>query len=230
MRLSKRKSERSANVNVTQLSKPTPQSKSKQKQPKFELMALLKSLSEEVMQIKESMQQPTPLQQQCCAVNSDVSPVRAAHQSISEGNQLSQNQVWRASQNGGEQQQYPFQVPHFIPQPYQRRVSPMPAQYVQPTQSSQYAAQGFCPQQFHAESQPYPTTLQPQHFQSYRQPRPSRPRQCFHCQQAGSTELCTHCYRCGSNEHFLAGCRKRGTWSQSRVQLNGNGLPPRDRE
>lgn len=229
-RQSKRKSERSASVNVTQLSEPTPQSKSKQKQPKFDLMSQLKSLSEEVMQIKESMQQPSPLQQQCAVVNSDVSPLRAAHQSISEGNQVPQNQVWRASQNGSEQQQYPFQTPYFTPQPYQRRVSPMPAQYVQPTQSSHYAAQGFYPQQFHVESQPYLTMPQPQYFQPYRQPRPSRPRQCFHCQQARSTEMCTHCYRCGSNEHFLAGCKERGPRSQSGVQLNGDGLPPRDRE
>lgn len=229
-RQSKRKSERSASVNVTQLSEPSPQLKSKQKQPKFDVMSQLKSLSEEVMQIKESMQQPSPLQQQCAVVSSDVSPLRAAHQSISEGNQVPQHQVWRASQNGSEQQQYPFQAPHFIPPPYQRRVSPMPAQYVQPTQSSHYAAQGFYPQQFNAESQPYPTTPQPQYFQPYRQTRPSRPRQCFHCYQARSTELCTHCYCCGSNEHFLAGCKERGPRSQSRVQLNGDGLPPRDRE
>lgn len=229
-RQSKRKGERSANVNVTQLSESTPQPKGKQKQPKFDLMSQLKSLSEEVMQIKESMQQPSPLPQQCCAVNSDVLPQTAAHPSIPEGGQVPHNQVWRSSQNGCEQQQYPFQAPHFTPQPYQRRVSPMPSQYVQPTQSSHYAAQGFYPQLFHAESQPYLTTQQPQYFQPYRQPRPSRARQCFHCQQARSTELCTHCYRCGSNEHFLAGCKERGTRSQSRVQLNGDGLPPRDRE
>ncbi len=148
----KRKSERSASVNVTQLSEPTPQSKSKQKQLKFYLMSQLKSLSEEVMQIKESMKKPPPLQQQCAVVNSDVSPLRAAHQSISEGNPVPQNQDWRASQNGSEQHQYPFQAPHFTPQPYQRLVSPMPAQYVQPTQSSHYAAQGFYPQPFHVES------------------------------------------------------------------------------
>ncbi len=229
-RQSKRKSERSASVNVTQLSEPTPQSKSKQKQTKFDLMSQLKSLSEEVMQIRESMQKPSSLQQQCAVVNSDVPPLRAAHQSISEGNRVPQNQDWRASQNGSEQHQYPFQAPHVTPQPYQRLVSPMPAQYVQPTQSSHYAAQGFYPQLFHAESQQYLTTPQPQYFQPYRQTRPSRPRQCFHCQQARSTESCTHCYRCGSNEHFLAGCKERGPRSQSRVQLNGDGLPPRDRE
>ncbi len=103
-------------------------------------MSQLKSLSEEVMQIRESMQKPSSLQQQCAVVNSDVPPLRAAHQSISEGNRVPQNQDWRASQNGSEQHQYPFQAPHFTPQPYQRLVSPMPAQYVQPTQSSHYGS------------------------------------------------------------------------------------------
>lgn len=230
-RQSKRKSERSATVNVTQLNDPTLHLKSKQKQPKSDLMSQLKSLSEEVKQIKESMQQPSPLPQQCCTVNNDVSTLRTVHQSISEENQVPQSQAWRQSQNGGEQQQqYPFQASHFTPQPYQRQMSPMPVQYFQPTRSSQYAAQGFNPQQFHAESQSYVATPQSQYFQPYRQSRLSRPRQCFHCQQARSMELCTHCYRCGSNEHFLAGCKERGNRTQRRVQLNEDGLPPRDRE
>lgn len=229
-RQSKRKGERSANVNATQLNEPALQLKSKQKQPKFDLISQLKSLSEEVMQIKESKQQPSPLQQQCAVVNSDVSPLGAAHQSISEGNQVPQNQVWRAGHNRSKQQQHPFQAPQFTSQPHQPQASPMSTQYVPPTQTSHYAAQGFYPQRFHTESQPYLTTPQPQYFQLYRQPRPPRPRQCFHCQQVRSTGLCTHCYRCGSNEHFLAGCKVRGRRSQSRVQLNGDGLPPRDRE
>lgn len=230
-RQSKRKSERSATVNVTQLSEPTLHLKNKQKQPKSDLMSQLKSLSEEVKQIKESMQQPSPLPQQCCTVNNDVTTLRTVHQSISEKNQVPQSQAWRHSQNGGEQQQqYPLQVSNFTPQPYQRRMSPMPVQYFQPTHSSQYATQGLSPQQFHAESQSYVATPQSQYFQPYRQSHPPRPRQCFHCQQARSMELCTHCYRCGSNEHFLAGCKERGTRTQRRVQLNEDGLPPRDRE
>lgn len=225
-RQSKRKGDRNAAVNVTQLSEPI-QSKSKQKQPKIDLMSQLKSLSEEIMQIKASIQQGPFSPQQCCVVNSDVSALRTAHQSILEENQGPQDQVLRLSQMGSEQQQHPLQASTFTPQPYQQRMNPMSMQYFQPTQ---YAAQGFSPQQYHAGSQFYAATPQSQYFQPYRQSRLSRVRRCFLCQQTRSMELCTHCYHCGGNEHLLPGCRERGTRSQSRVQLNREGLPPRDRE
>lgn len=134
---------------LSQVNQPCSQ-KNKQKQPKIYLMSLLKSFSKEVMQIKESMQQPSPLQQQCAVVNSYVPPLRAAHQSTSEGNQALQNQVWRAMPQTSEQQQYTFQAPHFTPQSYQQQANSMPARYIQPTQSSLYAAQGFHPLQFSA--------------------------------------------------------------------------------
>lgn len=58
-------------------------------------------------------------------------------------------------------------------------------------------------------------------------PRRAQQRRCFVCHQ-NNVEYCTHCYRCGSEEHFLAGCRVRGTKPES--HLNERGLPPRDRE
>ncbi|KAL1278520.1 hypothetical protein QQF64_025193 [Cirrhinus molitorella] len=65
--------------------------------------------------------------------------------------------------------------------------------------------------------------------QRYPMPRP-RPR-CRGCQQQGK-EYCQHCYRCGSDEHFRAGCRRyQGQPDTVReAPLNGERLPPRDRE
>lgn len=57
----------------------------------------------------------------------------------------------------------------------------------------------------------------------------ARLRKCFGCQQSG-TEYCNHCYRCGSSEHFLAGCRAKLTRPDKDQPLNGQWLPPRDRE
>lgn len=66
--------------------------------------------------------------------------------------------------------------------------------------------------------------------QQYFAPNRARQRKCFGCQQNGS-ESCTHCYRCGSSEHFFAGCRVRTTRQDNNERpLNGQGLPPRDRE
>lgn len=64
--------------------------------------------------------------------------------------------------------------------------------------------------------------------QRYPTPRP-RPR-CSGCHQRGE-EYCQHCYRCGSSEHYRAGCR--GFIPSNAAQdkpLNGDRLPPRDRE
>lgn len=60
-------------------------------------------------------------------------------------------------------------------------------------------------------------------------PRP-RPR-CFGCQQRGE-KYCQHCYMCGTDDHFLAGCRRyQGQPDMVReAPLNGEQLPPRDRE
>lgn len=57
-RQSKTKSKRPASVHVTQLNEPAHEPKHQPKQTKFDLMLQLKSLSEEIMQIKETIQQP----------------------------------------------------------------------------------------------------------------------------------------------------------------------------
>ncbi|KAJ8001473.1 hypothetical protein DPEC_G00169860 [Dallia pectoralis] len=107
--------------------------------------------------------------------------------------------------------------PYGFPSPQQH---PMPISYA--THPSSFTTSQYYPQQYMAPPQPHPY--------QFRQTRPSRARQCFHCQRRKAEEPCTHCYRCGSNEHFLAGCKEGGSRVQHRVQLNGDGLPPRDRE
>ena len=73
----------------------------------------------------------------------------------------------------------------------------------------------------------YQQRFAPQRY--YPAPGHARLRKCIGCQQGGN-EYCTHCYRCGSSEHFLAGCRARGTRQDRGDSLNTTGLPPRDRE
>lgn len=64
--------------------------------------------------------------------------------------------------------------------------------------------------------------------QRYPEPRP-RPR-CSGCRERGE-EYCQHCYRCGSSEHYRAGCRGYISSNTTKDKpLNGERLPPRDRE
>lgn len=81
-----------------------------------------------------------------------------------------------------------------------------------------------------AQSQPYLVTPQSQYFQLHRQPRPSRPRQCFHCQQARSAELCIVDRRW--KDQYLPGARTRDVSEVteaadglSLVAANGSSIP-----
>lgn len=106
--------------------------------------------------------------------------------------------------------------PYVYPSPQQ---PPMSVNYA--TQPSNLAVPQYYPQQYMALPQQQP--------HQFRQPRPSRTRQCFHCQQRKAEEPCTHCYHCGSSEHFSAGCKSKGAKPQLGAPLNRSGLPPRDR-
>lgn len=137
-------------------------------------MALLKNLSAEVAQIRESIRLPNQVQTQYPSP-----PVVQECMSASQFQHPPQN-YWPP------------------PGPGQRGDT---AQY----------------QQRYAPQRQYPATTRAQ------------PRKCIGCQQSGR-EYCTHCYRCGSGEHFLAGCRVRGTKQDVDSSLNERRLPPRDRE
>jgi hypothetical protein len=260
-RQSKRKSERSAAVHVTQLNEPVHDPKHQTKQTKFDLISQLKSLSEEIMQIKETIQQPSPVSQCFTVGNKTPVTMTTIHQPLQDFSQSYQpvaewrkelpNQTWGTSHTTHEQHQYPLQLRHPRPpqnsvplqqhtsqsrslQPYsislqQPQQHPVSKQYA--AQPSLYASPQFYPPQLNTAPQQFTSTIPPpQYPQQFRQSRPLRTRQCFHCQQRGPEEQCTHCYCCGSSEHFSAGCRTREARFQNRTPLNGNGLPPRDRE
>lgn len=72
---------------------------------------------------------------------------------------------------------------------------------------------------------------QPQWLPAHRSYPPStRVRKCLACQQSGLDVYCTHCYRCGSSDHFVAGCRARGSTTYREQSLNGTGSRLRDEE
>lgn len=105
--------------------------------------------------------------------------------------------------------------------------------------SNEHAATGHLPGTLE-QDQRYHTAIHPRFVmgtaqfqqgfapQRYPTPRP-RPR-CSGCRQRRE-EYCQHCYRCGSSEHYRAGCRGYIPSSATRDKpLNGDRLPPRDRE
>ncbi len=67
-RQNKRKYEKNSTVHAVQLHEPASEQKLQSKQSKFDLMSQLKSLSDDIIQIKESIQQPLSVPQQCFAV------------------------------------------------------------------------------------------------------------------------------------------------------------------
>lgn len=186
-RQSKRKSERSAAVHVTQLNEPVHEPKHQIKQTKFDLMSQLKSLSEEIMQIKETIQQPSPVPQ-CFAVNNKTPVMMTTiHQPLQDFSQSYQpvaewrkelpNQTWETSHTTHEQRQYPLQTRHPKPQqnavPQQQHTSqfrslqPYSTSLQQPLQhpvSTQYVAQPS----LYASPQCYPPQRPSNLHQQYR--------------------------------------------------------------
>ncbi|KAJ8015371.1 hypothetical protein DPEC_G00025440 [Dallia pectoralis] len=252
-RQNKRKTEKSGTVHAVQLSEPAPEQKVQPKPSKFDLMSQLKSLSDEIMQIKETMQQPLSVPQQCFAAynKEPTAAVSPQHQISTQGSRqtsgwtVQEHQTWKPDTATCSQQAGPCMPPHqpsqsqnqwreqdilltpaklaqcpsgpqeqylqssqryVVPethhgQPYgfpSPQQHPMPISYA--THPSSFTTSQYYPQQYMAPPQPHPY--------QFRQTRPSRARQCFHCQRRKAEEPCTHCYRCGSNEHFLAGCKE----------------------
>lgn len=263
-RQNKRKYEKSGTVHAVQLNEPAPEQKLQCKQSKFDLMSQLKSLSDDILQIKESIQQPLSVPQQCFAVY-DKEPA-AASQQTSGWTQVQENKTWKPDTVTYQQQGSPYMSLHQFSQSQQQvreqKIPPVPANpaqlstvppehslqsrqhysivethhgqpYVYPSpqqhpMSINYASQPSrfaAPQYYHQQYMVPPQ----QHPHQFRQPRPPRARQCFHCQQRKAEEPCTHCYHCGSSEHFSAGCRSKGVRPQLGAPLNRSGLPPRDR-
>ncbi len=259
-RQNKRKYEKNSTVHAVQLHEPAPEQKLQSKQSKFDLMSQLKSLSDDIIQIKESIQQPLSVPQQCFAVY-DKEPAAAVSQQTSGWTQVQEHGAATYQRQGS-----PYMSPHQFSQSQQQvreqKIPPLPANpvqlstvppehslqsrqhysilethhgqpYVYPspqqhpmsvnyaTQPSSFAAPQYYPQQYMVPPQ--------QHPHQFRQPRPARARQCFHCQQRKAEEPCTHCYHCGSSEHFSAGCKSKGARPQLGAPLNRSGLPPRDR-
>ncbi|KAL6485752.1 hypothetical protein MHYP_G00051440 [Metynnis hypsauchen] len=268
------RSDRTATVSCAQLEEAS-ELKCKEKQTKQDILSQLRSLSEGIALIKETIQQPVPAPQQCFAVSSQKAEAVPVNQSSQGPAQMHQQtpewgvsrydqshssnitssdqqqgpdieqrqQLWRCNQicdsymshppvfqpqqnstplqhpvrfqQCSVLQQYPSHVkpPQF---PVLQQPSPaIPTQYAVPTQYSVQPSQYMTPSQFPAMP---------------RQPRYAKARQCFHCQQRRTEEPCSHCYYCGSSEHFLAGCRAKGTRTQRETPLNGNRLLPRDRQ
>ena len=115
------------------------------------------------------------------------------------------------------------------PKPAQPQYLASPvAQECIPSSQFQYPLQGCWPTPEPArrgDTAQYQQRFAPQYQHQSR----AHLRKCIGCQQSRN-EYCTHCYRCGSDEHFLAGCRMRGSRQDNDSPLNGRGLPPRDRE
>ncbi len=184
-------------------------------------MSQLQSLSSEILQIKETTQQSSPASQ-CFTVSNKATVMTTTRQSLQDFSQSYQpmaewnkelpNKTWGIHFPTYEQHQYPLQLHH--PKSQQNSVSQQ--QYIeqpcsiplqQPLQhptSAQYAMQ---PSRYAVPLQPHPpqfntaprqytaTSPLPQYPQQFRQPRPSRTRQCFYCQQRGPEELCTNLAR-----------------------------------
>ncbi len=265
-RQNKQKYEKNCTVHAVQLNEPASEQKLQSKQSKLDLMSQLKSLSDDIIQIKESIQQPLSVPQQCFTVY-DKEPAAAVSQQASGRTQVQEHQTWKPDTAVYQRQRSPYMSPHQFSQSQQQvreqKIPPLPANpvqlstvppehslqsrqhysilethhgqpYVYPspqqhpmsvnyaTEPSSFAAPQYYPQQY---MMPPPQ----QHPHQYRQPRPSRARQCFYCQQRKAEEPCTHCYHCGSSEHFSAGCKSKGARPQLGAPLNRSGLLPRDR-
>ncbi len=184
-------------------------------------MSQLQSLSSEILQIKETTQQSSPASQ-CFTVSNKATVMTTTRQSLQDFSQSYQpmaewnkelpNKTWGIHFPMYEQHQYPLQLHHpksqqnsvsqqqYIEQPcsiplQQPLQHPTPAQYAM--QPSRYAVplQPHPPQFNTAPRQYTATSPLPQYPQQFRQPRPSRTRQCFYCQQRGPEELCTNLAR-----------------------------------
>ncbi len=81
-RQNKQKSERSVTVHVTQLN----ESKHQSKQTKVDLMSQLQSLSSEILQIKETIQQSSPASQ-CFAVSNKATMMTTTRQPLQDFSQ-----------------------------------------------------------------------------------------------------------------------------------------------
>lgn len=195
----------------------------KQHTPKLitDMVSELKNLSAEITQIKESMRPPISVPQQCLALSSDKPVMAGAQFQVQSPSQWYQ-QPWGPDTKRDQRFRGPGPVSeaHW----FQPQAAPQ-KQYAAPQQ--QYAV-GQLQQQYAAPQRQY-AALQQQYGAPLRSYQP-QVRRCFQCQQRGSEERCLHCYYCGSSEHFLAGCRIRGTRPSREGPLNGNGLPPRGRE
>ncbi len=264
-RQNKRKYEINGTVHAVQLNEPATEQKLQSKQSKFDLMSQLKSLSDDIIQIKESIQQPLSVPQQCFAVY-DKEPSAAVSQQTSGRTQVQEHQTWKPDTATYQRQGSPYMSPHQFSQSQQQvreqKIPPLPANPVQlstvpPEHSLQSRQHYSIVETHHGQPYVYPSPQQhpmsinyatppssfaapqyyplqymmppQQHPHQYRQPRPSRARQCFHCQQRKAEEPCTHCYHCGSSEHFSAGCKSKGARPQLGAPLNRSGLLPRDR-
>lgn len=120
------------------------------------------------------------------------------------------------------------QIRESIRQPSPAQTQHVAAQEYLPPPQFQYPPQSVWPPPGpgrRGETAQYQQRFAPQPH--YRAPNRARLRKCIGCQQSES-EYCTHCYRCGSDEHFLAGCKVRGTRQDKDGPLNERGLPPRD--
>lgn len=212
--------QRSVGVHSAQSTDPSESSEKKGKTPenktKHNLMdelkeikadiALLKNLSTEVCQIRETIQHPQMTSTQNLSTPSTLnSPAVCQFDYVPTG-------FWRDS---GTRESLALPQNVSAPSPHNSTAA-YPYDYM-PTGSGRGRGgtaqfqQGYAPQRY-----PLPSTR-------------GRMRRCPRCQQSDSNDLCTHCYVCGSSEHYFAGCRARGV-NPARTPLNERGLPPRDRE
>lgn len=173
-------------------------------------IALLKNLSTEVCQIRESIQNPQMTSTQNSATPGTLnSPAVCQFDYVPTGS-------WRDS---GTRESMAFSQNMSTPSPHSSPAAypydHMPTGFWRDSGRGRGGTaqfqQGYAPQRY-----PLPSNR-------------GRIRRCSRCQQSGSNDLCTHCYACGSSEHYFAGCRARGV-NSTRTPLNERGLPPRDRE
>ncbi len=118
-RQNKRKYEKNGTVHAVQLNEPATEQKLQSKQSKFDLMSQLKSLSDDIIQIKESIQQPLSVPQQCFAVY-DKEPSAAVSQQTSGRTQVQEHQTWKPDTATYQRQGSPYMSPHQFSQSQQQ--------------------------------------------------------------------------------------------------------------
>ncbi len=168
-RQNKRKYEKNGTVHALQLNEPAPEQKLQSKQSKFDLMSQLKSLSDDIIQIKESIQQPLSVPQHCFAVY-DKEPAAAVSQQASGWTQVQEHQTWKPDTATYQRQGSPYMSPHQFSQSQQQvreqKIPPLPANPVQlstvPPEHSLQLRQHYSIVETH-HGQPYVYTSPQQH-------------------------------------------------------------------